>query len=85
MEPRNFYPLMGMAAVNVRKLKFKEAVPYFDKAAGVYPGHPDVQLMTGILHLFDNSPFQARAVFEAIQKSPDAMPEVQELLDRFWP
>ncbi len=84
-EPRNFYPLMGMAAINARKMKFPDAAHYLDKAAGISPQHPDVKLLMGILYLFDNSPMMARSAFLEIQKSPDAMNEVQELLDRFWP
>jgi tetratricopeptide (TPR) repeat protein len=85
LEPRNFYPLMGLAALNARKMKFTDAALYLDRAAGISPDHPDVELLKGILYIFDNSPIQARSAFENIQKGPDAMNEVQELLDRFWP
>lgn len=83
LDPENFNALMGMAALSTRELNFPTAATYLDKAAGIDKEHPDVQLLMGILYLFDNSPIMAKSIFTELLKNEQSTIEVEELLERF--
>lgn len=83
MEPNNFNANMGMAALMTRQQKFKEAVPYLDKASAADPKNPDVLMLTAILYLFDNSPLMAKTTFLGLAPSYPGV-EVDEIIERFF-
>lgn len=83
-EPRNFYALMGMAAVKTQLQQFKEAAIYLEKAAKLDPKHTDVRFLNGILLLFENAPLLAKSLFTGLESDYPGM-EAEEVMKRFFP
>jgi tetratricopeptide (TPR) repeat protein len=83
LEPGNFYANLGMATIYAHKFDFSAAARYLDKAAAVQKTDNDVQMLTAILYLFDQSPMMAKSVLQALQPSYPG-PEVDEMLERFF-
>jgi tetratricopeptide (TPR) repeat protein len=82
-EPNNLFANLGMAAIKTRLYKFKEAVPYLDKASSLDAKNADVLMLTAVLYIFDNSPLMAKATLNGLAPSYPGV-EVDELLDRFF-
>jgi hypothetical protein len=85
LEPDNFYALIGMAAIHAKKMQFSGCASYLDKASGISPDDADAILLTGILFLFDNSPFMAKQTFNELLKTGRNMDEAKAFIARFFP